>query len=351
MQCSIDPNRSTGHSVFLAALLLTSILSGLSSARADWNLVWRDEFNGTALTLDTNYWSFDLGNCQGWGNNELEYYTGSTNNAYVAGGALHIAALKQATNGFAYTSARVVSSGVNFCTDLDNVGFGSYSFVYGRLEFRVKLPVGAGLWPAIWLLPENNRNSRYGVWPQYGEVDIVENNGTQGYNKGNLFYTGGNQNIYTAVNDINQWHTYALEWSTNQFAWLLDGVVYGKATNWSAPTGFSFPAPYDTNFFIIMNVAVGGDYTDSDTNHINGNLPAEMLVDYVRLYQQTAPLAISAKQTNGNLILTWPTKIVCRLQSETNLARLSNWSDVPGAKSPLSLSPSNGPVWFRLVSP
>jgi beta-glucanase (GH16 family) len=295
---------SLSRSPLKTLTILSIAISGCAThiVRADWMLVWSDEFNGSVL--DTNYWSFDLSNCDGWGNNELEYYTSSTNNAYLAGGSLHIAALKQPTNGFLYTSSRVTTSGADFCTDLPT-GNGSYSFLNGRVEVRAKLPSGPGFWPAIWMLPIDNATSPYGNWPQYGEIDIMENNGmTLNYVKGNVIYNGGHQDQDCFVNDITQWHVYALEWFTNRINWLVDGVTNGTATTWNPPSGYAYPAPFDRPFMIILNVAIGGSYTDSDTNHINASLPGEMVVDYVRVYRQTGPI-LSVAATNYSVIVSW----------------------------------------------
>ena len=128
--------------------------------RPGWKLVWSDEFDGAYI--DTNIWTYDLGNNSGWGNNELEYYTGSTQNSYVSNGFLHIAALRQSMNGFNYTSARMKTEGL-------------YSAEYGRFEFRASLPSGAGFWPALWMLGANIDTVG---WPGCGEIDVMENKGS-----------------------------------------------------------------------------------------------------------------------------------------------------------------------------
>jgi len=114
---------------------------GTGTAYGDWTNVWSDEFNGT--NIDLSKWTFDIGNGSGgWGNNELEYYTSRTNNAYVTNGLLHIRAQRETTNGFFYTSARMKTQGI-------------FSKTYGWIEFRAKLPQGAGFWPALWMLGTN----------------------------------------------------------------------------------------------------------------------------------------------------------------------------------------------------
>jgi len=146
----------------IAKLTVLAIISaaGFSApAQGSWKLVWSDTFDGTFL--NTNHWSFETGNNDGWGNNELEYYTDNSQNACVSNGILHIVARTNGVGKFKYTSARIKSAGL-------------FSKQYGRFEFRAKFPPGKGFWPAIWLMPEN---SVYGGWPSCGEIDIVENKG------------------------------------------------------------------------------------------------------------------------------------------------------------------------------
>ena len=135
-------------------------------------LIWSDEFNSvTSSNVDTTKWTFDTGNGSntaagtGWGNNELEFYTARTNNAYVAGGVLHIHAQIENTNGFRYTSARLKTQGL-------------FNTTYGRIEWRAKLPAGVGMWPALWMLGANIDSV---PWPGCGEIDVVENNGNYPY--------------------------------------------------------------------------------------------------------------------------------------------------------------------------
>src|ERR1035438_6507276 len=159
--------------VFLIAvvnlLLLGFFGAGTSTAHGQsLTLVWSDEFNSvTSSNVDTTKWTFDLGNGSntpagpGWGNDELEFYTDRTNNAYVAGGVLHIHAQIENTNGFRYTSARLKTQGL-------------FSTLYGRIEWRAKLPAGVGMWPALWMLGANIDSV---PWPGCGEIDVVENDG------------------------------------------------------------------------------------------------------------------------------------------------------------------------------
>ena len=312
----------------------------------NWNIVWSDEFNGTSINPKT--WTYDTGG-GGWGNNELEYYTSLSQNSYVSNGILHIAALHQSYNGSSYTSARMKS-------------YNLFSAEYGRFEFRAKLPTGAGYWPALWMMPED---SVYGGWAASGEIDVVENIGTIPTNVfGTLHFGGAYPNQaqsygpsynFLPGDSVTNFHNYVLEWTTNAISWYLDGKLYETQTSWwssSNPTNPGirnpYPAPFNEPFYIIMNVAVGG--TLGGTPNVNA-FPGEMQVDYIRLYNLTAPLQLTASLSNGALALSWPSNIVCHLVSATNLLPTANWTNVPGTAMPLVLSPSSSTAFYRLVSP
>lgn len=300
-----------------------------------WNIVWDDEFNGP--TINTNIWAFDLGgggSNPGWGNNEDEYYTSRTNNAYVSGGVLHIVAQEESYAGFNYTSARMKTQ-VLYATP-----------VYGRLQWRAQLPSGTGMWPALWLLGTNFSSAG---WPTCGEMDVVENNGDNpGFVQGSLHSNNGNP---TAIYDfpgsgsVTNFHTYLLDWESNSISWYVDGQLY------EAQSG---GAPFNAPFFFLMNLAVGGTYVGNPTlaQIDDGTVfPQQMLVDYVRVYELTSPLQLSVAQSNGTLALTWPTNIVCHLQTLTNFN--SAWSDLPAAANPFVLPVGNGnsQAFYRLASP
>lgn len=264
-------------------VLCGTIVIGQCAALAGERLVWSDEFNGTSI--NTNHWKFEIGNHHGWGNQELEYYTSSAENAFVSNGLLHIVARKERTNGFAYTSARLTSRGL-------------FAKKYGRFVFRARLPYGPGYWPALWLMPDN---SPYGKWPACGEIDVMENQGNYpAVVQGTIHYanTNGDHLQSTAlftfpVNDgATNFHTYALEWTTNSISWSVDGKVYETQTNWSTVNA-PYPAPFNQPFHIIMNLAVGGIYGGNpDSNTV---FPGEMEVDYVRVYDESPTNATSGR--------------------------------------------------------
>lgn len=255
--------------------ILTGIAAiglGTFTACGDWKLVWSDEFNNPSI--DTNHWKFEVGNHNGWGNHELEYYTASPTNAFVSGGVLHIVARHESTNGFVYTSARLKSEGL-------------FSKKYGRFEFRAKFPQGQGYWPALWLMPEH---SVYGGWPLCGEIDVTENKGNYpAVVQGTIHYAGADgghlqsTELFTfPQNDgAMNFHTYLLEWTTNSISWSVDRRVYETQTNWSTMNA-SYPAPFDQPFYIILNLAVGGMYGGNPSTKTV--FPGEMQLDYIRVY-------------------------------------------------------------------
>ncbi|HWY75034.1 MAG TPA: glycoside hydrolase family 16 protein [Verrucomicrobiae bacterium] len=260
----------------------------------DWKLVWSDEFERNSI--DTNHWAFDIGNgrsSNGWGNHELEFYTSRPENAFVSNGVLHIVAIKEGYEGHGFTSARMKTHGL-FCQK------------YGKFELRAKLPTGQGYWPALWLMP---CDSGYGGWPASGEIDVMENRGRDpGTVLGTIHFGGpgarrdqshGPAFKFPGRESVAAFHTYALEWSTNAIDWSIDGKSYERQTNWWS-SGGKYPAPFDRPFYIIINLAVGGDFGGNpDAATV---FPGEMQVDYVRVYDLVAEPAISSpRQSPGSV--------------------------------------------------
>jgi beta-glucanase (GH16 family) len=317
---------------------------GTPPPTTQWNIVWSDEFDGDSI--NTNVWTFETGNgCPdlcGWGNNELEYYTSRTNNAYVSNGLLHIVAQEESTNGFSFTSARMKTEG------LYNTP------VYGRIEWRAAMPAGVGMWPGLWLL-----GSDYPTvgWPDCGEIDVAETMGTELTQVHGSLHSGSDETaIYTLENgdSITNFHNYMVDWESNSISFSVDGNVYETVTNWTSPIS-PYPTPFNAPFYLLMNLAVGGNFVGnpSVSNIEAGTVfPAEIQVDYVRVLEQTAPLKIVATQTNGNLFLTWPANIICHLQAQTNSLANGNWSDLTDTTSPFTVTATtNGSVFYRLESP
>ncbi|TFF38558.1 family 16 glycosylhydrolase [Mucilaginibacter psychrotolerans] len=227
-------------------------------------LVFSDEFD-KAGAPDPGKWGYDLGNNSGWGNNELEYYTNRADNAVVADGKLKITLKKEAFSGFNYTSARLLSKG-------------KFNFKYGRVEFKAKLPSGAGTWPALWALGSNIDTT---PWPGCGEIDIMEHVGNQ-QNKifATLHYTGhsggnGVGNTTMIPTASTEFHVYSLDWSPTEMKFAVDGVVFHTFANTAS-------TPFNANFFLIMNVAMGGNFGGAVDPSITS---ATMEVEYVRVYR------------------------------------------------------------------
>lgn len=243
-------------------------------------LVWSDEFNATSYMLpDTSKWNYDAGNgCPqlcGWGNNELQHYmVGRKENTRVQDGQLVMEVHKESYSTAQYTSARMVTRNRAHWT-------------YGRVTVRAKIPTGRGVWPAIWMLPVNNE---YGNWPHSGEIDIMEH---VGYWPDSLFgtiHTGAyngmkntqkTQSIF--VDNLTEtFHEYSIEWSPDEIMYYLDGKKYHEFRK--KPGCSSEFWPFDKEFYLIMNVAVGGNW-GGKFGVDEQIFPQRLVVDYVRVYQ------------------------------------------------------------------
>lgn len=242
-----------------------------SVSNRNWQLSWSDEFNGASGELpDATKWGFDLGN-SGWGNQELQNYTNRPDNVSMDGnGNLVITAKKESLGGSQYTSARIKTKNL-------------FSQAYGRFEARLITPYGQGLWPAFWLLGANNDTV---TWPQCGEIDIMELRGQQpSIINGTVHgpgYSGGNaiSSSYFLENsrfDID-YHVFAVEWDTDKIDFFVDGFLYNRITKSDVPGDWV----YDHPFFMILNVAVGGNYLGNPNS--GTPFPQKMTVDYIRVY-------------------------------------------------------------------
>ncbi|MFN2394825.1 MAG: family 16 glycosylhydrolase [Bacteroidales bacterium] len=239
----------------------------------NWQLVWSDEFDGDAGELpDASNWTFDLGTGQdGWGNAELQSYTNNPQNVSMDGdGNLVITAIQ---DGNSFTSARIKTQGL-------------FSQQYGRFEARLKTPYGPGLWPAFWMLGENIETVS---WPQCGEIDIMELRGQEpDIIHGSIHgpgYSGGNPitKSYALINDRydTDYHIFAIEWDKDKIDFLVDDYLYQRIENTDVPGEWV----YDQPFFILLNVAVGGNYVGFPTAQTP--FPQKMVIDYVRVYTES----------------------------------------------------------------
>jgi beta-glucanase (GH16 family) len=236
-----------------------------------YSLAWSDEFNGSAL--DTKVWNTEQGNNNGWGNHELEYYTGRPQNVFLSSGNLIIEARKESYQGFNYTSARLTTQSKK-------------TFTFGRMDIRAKLPVLKGMWPAIWALGSNITTVN---WPECGEIDIME---LVGQTPGTVYGTGhwknstgghsykGGQTALSSGDFSQNFHVFSILWEQDSIQWLMDDKPYYKATK-SIVDGIY---PFNNPFFFLLNVAVGGDWPGNPDG--TTQFPQRMFVDYVRVYQK-----------------------------------------------------------------
>jgi len=314
-----------------------------ASTYGDWNIVWSDEFNGSAI--DTNIWTFDIGNGSGgWGNQELEYYTSRATNAYVSSGLLHIMARSESYGGQSFTSARILSQGLA-------------AWKYGRFEWQARFPAGTGFWPALWFLGTNITSVG---WPGCGEIDVMENSGAALTNVQGSLHSGSDETAFYTFPEggsVTNFHIYVLDWSTNSFLFYVDGHLYQMQTNWTSSLGATYPAPFDKPCFIIMNLAVGGNYVGNPsvaTINASGGFPGDMQVDYVRLYNPTSPLKIFLIRTNNTWLVSWPSNVVCHVQAQFNpldVGLSTNWSDLTQSLNPARVNPTSSSAFYRLLSP
>ncbi|MBD0286991.1 MAG: glycoside hydrolase family 16 protein [Flavisolibacter sp.] len=242
-------------------VIKTSAVTATETTTAYTNLVWADEFNGTSVNKAN--WGYDLGG-GGWGNNEKEYYQAA--NATVANGNLVITAKKQRVKGYAYTSARLKTQG-------------KQEFTYGRIEARIKLPMGQGLWPAFWMLGANINTVS---WPACGEIDIMEHINVENTIYGTIHWDNNGHASYggNTTTTPADYHIYAVEWDAASIRWYVDNTLYATA---NIQNGINGTEEFQKPFFILLNLAVGGNWPGQTID--NSKLPASMYVDYVRVYQ------------------------------------------------------------------
>ena len=258
-----------------------------------YDLIWSDEFNDNKL--DESKWAYELGNWKlddngnyvtnGWGNNEQEFYT--SRNTEVKDGILTIAARKESwvdekQGSYDYTSARINTQH-------------KFSVCGGRIEVRARCDSGKSLWPAIWMLPED---SAYGGWASSGEIDIMEGWGSTPEKICGTIHFGGawpantyltNDYLFKNGDGTQNWHIYSIEWERGEIRWYVDNILYSTQSDWYSD-GFSYPAPFDQNFYLILNLAVGGHFDGIDGIYAEPATFADgekhFDIDYVRVYEK-----------------------------------------------------------------
>lgn len=258
-----------------------------------YEMIWNDEFSGDSL--DPEKWGYmngvqdHYGDSWGpmfWGNDELQYYTEDA--VTLHDGALVITAARQEMpNGREYSSARIHTRDKGY-------------WKYGYFEARMQTPAQTGMWPAFWMLPQpassNNSGNQYGGWPENGEIDIMEAKGRLKNRIDTTLHYGGpgyrNQSLHGVTSKVSgtteDWHTYGLEWTESFMTWYIDGypVLTMKSSEWWTSSSEKASAPFDVEFFLLINLAVGGQY-DQYHRPDEDFTSAEMRVDYVRVYRES----------------------------------------------------------------
>ncbi|SES23887.1 Carbohydrate binding domain-containing protein [Gracilibacillus ureilyticus] len=247
----------------------------------DWEMVWSDEFDGNEINMEN--WSYDRPD-NGRYNGEIQSYT--ENNAFVKDGSLILEARKEditEADGetYNYSSAKLITKG-------------KQKWTYGKVEVKAKMPTGQGIWPAIWMMPEDE--PFYGTWPVSGEIDIMELLGHEPDTIHGTIHFGKphqqRQGTYTLPDGQTfdqDYHTYSIEWEPGEIRWYIDGHLYHTANDWFTKhddnaADYTYPAPFDQDFFLIMNISVGGSWPGfPDETTV---FPQQMAVDYVRVYQK-----------------------------------------------------------------
>lgn len=283
-----------------ASLVLALGLLAATPALAEqpWKQVWADEFDGSSL--DLSKWGY-AEDCAGGGNHERQCYVAAPDTVSVGGGLLRLTARRQATTGIADPWSGSTATRTQDYRSGKILTRGKASWRYGRVEARARTPGGQGVWPAIWMMPEDDA---YGDWPRSGEIDILETvnlgapcEGCEGGRENRIFGTihfadaaGGHAQKSTATApsaSADGFHVYAVEWSPRAIVWSVDGKAYARAEarDWS-PTGAA--RPFDQPFHLILNLAFGGDWPEGANARgvDDAALPAVFEIDWVRVSQR-----------------------------------------------------------------
>ncbi len=270
--CTFKTSKGTGTIVNENLTVLQVDNKGYTtpSTYPGMTLKWGDEFSGR--DVNTNDWTFEIGNNNGWGNNELQYYTSRKENVFVSNGNLVIEARQESYGNKNYTSTRMITKG-------------KQEFTFGRIDIRAKIPKGRGIWPALWML---GKNIDVASWPACGEIDIMENVGHEQskvygtLHWGNSFATHASKSqSYTLSSGLlsDEFHVYSCVWQQDLVKILIDDVQYFQLTKAEVSQNY----PFNSDFFLIFNVAVGGNWPGNpDATTV---FPQRMVVDYVRVFQ------------------------------------------------------------------
>jgi beta-glucanase (GH16 family) len=299
--CSLflPTNHSISMKKFLRSMLGAAALAmlGHTAVQAQtYQLVWADEFNGS-ISPD---WQFETGG-GGWGNNEKQYYQAA--NASVANGNLLITARKQTVGGMPYTSARMITKGRK-------------EFTYGKIEARLKVPLGQGLWPAFWMLGGNINTVS---WPACGEIDIMEHINSENKVYGTPHWDSNGHAEYggNTITTPQDYHVYTVEWDASAIRWFVDGTQYHVMSILNNAGGTE---EFHRPFFLLLNLAVAGNWPGQTVDE--SKLPATMYVDYVRVYQKT-----------GGTTAPTSTQIQAESYGSMNGVQLENTTDTGGGQN------------------
>lgn len=279
---------------FMKLILSSLFLLNAYYASAQWTLLWEDEFN--TGVLDTNYWTSDIGGF-GWGNNEWQYYTDGDNLDFTAESLL-IEAREEQVGGNNYTSGKIITKG-------------KFDIRYGKVEARIKVPMGQGLWPAFWMLGANIDQVS---WPQCGEIDIMEHinlenqiHGTMHWNAGGHVYYGGSTSL-----DPSEFQVYTIEWDSAEIRWYANGIQYHTA---NILNGVNDTEEFTAGpFYLILNLAVGGNwpgYPNASTP-----FPSQLEIDYVRVYKRDWEIGIEEASSLDVSVFPNPSDGLVQLQGE-----------------------------------
>ncbi|WP_416147472.1 carbohydrate binding domain-containing protein [Salipaludibacillus sp. HK11] len=279
--------------VLLAVILISSNFTFIGNVSAvdnleqdssqdsqDWELVWSDEFDGNEINMEN--WSYDVPTNGRW-NGEIQSYT--ENNAFIEDGSLILEAREEEIEEedgqiYNYSSAKLITRG-------------KQEWTYGKVEVKAKMPTGQGIWPAIWMMPDEGF---YGTWPVSGEIDIMELlghepdeiHGTVHYGKPHQ-QIQGTYRLPEGQTFADDYYVYSIEWEPGEIRWYIDDHLYHTANDWFTKhdenaDAYTYPAPFDQDFFLILNISVGGGWPGNpDETTV---FPQQMAVDYVRVYEK-----------------------------------------------------------------